>query len=105
MLINRILRENGYIFTNNIDIRYLKLLLDLGSFPIITGIKKDNTRYFRIISTVDLKYLENNIFNYEHCSISDIKRILYTLKYTKNINNLLQFPYMLQIHLNSNYAN
>lgn len=40
ILVNRILRESRYIFTNNIDIYYLKLLSDLGSFPIITGIKK-----------------------------------------------------------------
>lgn len=105
MLVNRILRESRYIFTNNIDIYYLKLLSDLGSFPIITGIKKDNIRHFKIIREIDFKELENHIFNYEICSISDIKKILYTLKYVKNINTLVQFPYILELHLNYNYAN
>lgn len=104
MLINRILREHGYIFTNNIDIRYLKLLLDLGSFPIITGIKKDNIRYFRIVRRMDLKQLENHIFDYEICSISDIKKVLHSLKYVKNISALVQLPYVLEVHLNRNYV-
>lgn len=104
MLINRILRESGYIFTNNVDVKYLKLLIDLGSYPIIIDIT-NNTRYFRIVGIIDLKYLENNIFNYERCSISDIKKILYTLKYVRNINALIQFPYILQLHLNANYVN
>lgn len=100
MLINRVLREHGYIFSNNIDIPYLKLLIDLGSYPIITSIRKDNVRYFRVIETADLKYLANYIFNYERCSIADIKEILYTLKCSKDINALLRFPYILQLHLN-----
>lgn len=36
MLINRLLRDSGYIFIQNVDPLYIKMIIDIGSYPIFT---------------------------------------------------------------------
>lgn len=43
MLINRWLRDKGYIFVQNANPLYIKLLIDLGSHPIFIYIR-NNTK-------------------------------------------------------------
>lgn len=91
MLINRWLRDKGYIFVQNANPLYIKLLIDLGSHPIFIyirnntksiyiGYKWDNTAYIK--GEHDLFYSQylDSIFNFDICTISDIKYFLSELR-------------------------
>ena len=101
MLVNRLLRESGYMFMSNIDLRYLKMLVNLGSCPIIIKIQ-NNQRYFSFIEERDLKYIQSDIFNYCGCTIQDIKRLLYFLKTIPSTNIIFWHPSTLQAAVNFN---
>lgn len=102
MLINRILREHGYVFVNNVDLRYLKMLVDLGAYPIIIHMdNKTHTRTPVIICGVDdisSKYW--NLFDYDCCTTSDIKQILSILQREASIRLTIINPFYFQATLN-----
>lgn len=101
MLINRILRAHGYIFTNNVDPRYLKMLVDLGSYPIIMYV--DHKAHIKtpiiIYETNRLSLKDWNIMNYDCCTVSNIKQILSVLKREANIQLAIINPFYFQATL------
>lgn len=108
MLINRILRARGYIFTNNIDPRYLKMLVDLGSYPIIMYV--DHKAHIKIpviiYETNKISSKDWNIMNYDCCTVSNIKQILSILKREANIQLTIINPFYFQATLSLfRYAN
>ena len=83
MMINRWLRERGYIFVNNVNPDYLNLLIDLGSYPVITRIE-NNKRIPTIITKKSFNSkIKEKLFKCETCNISDIKELLLLYKYIK----------------------
>lgn len=101
MLINRILRERGCVFVNNIDPKYLKMLIDLGSCPIIIKIQ-NNQRYFIFVEQRDLKYIQLNLFDFCCCTVLDIKRLLFFLKTIPSTNIMFWHLSSLQSEINYN---
>lgn len=101
MLINRILREHGYIFVNNTDPKYLKMLIDLGSYPIVMYIdyKAHIRKPFIIYNTNDMDLIYQNVFNYDCCTVSDIKRILSILYREKNVHLTVINPFYFHVTL------
>lgn len=84
MLINKELLSLGYIFVNNVNLQYLRILVELGSKPIFIKII-ENKRIPVILYKEDLlpyinikgEYIRNDdLFKYNPCTISDIKGIL-----------------------------
>lgn len=95
MLINKLLQEEKYIFVNNCSLDYLKTLIDLEFKPIITQVSKKDRKIIILTSYKQLKQ-DSNIFLYDVCNKSDIKKLLKSIaeklyKY-KNINYIL-LPY------------
>ena len=86
MLITRNLKQAGFIFSNNVDIRYLKLLVDLGSIPFVEKIQS-NKRIPTILTNkpVNGPNRRSYMFEYDPCSIGDIKNIIQMIneKYLK----------------------
>lgn len=78
MLVNKLLSENGYLFVNNVHPEYLRMLIELGSKPIVIQIINDK----RVPIVLDLKYHKVNmnckdyLFQYDPCTITEIKDIL-----------------------------
>ena len=70
MLITRNLKQAGFIFPNNVDIRYLKLLVDLGSIPFVIKIQSNKR--------IPIGVLNRRLcmFEYDPCSIIDVKNII-----------------------------
>ena len=101
MLINRILRERGCVFVNNIDPKYLKMLIDLGSYPIIIKIQNDQ-RHFIFVEQRDLKYIQLNLFDFCCCTVLDIKRLLFFLKTISSTNIMFWHLSSLQSAINYN---
>lgn len=79
MLINRVLREQGFIFVNNVDPIYLRALVSLGSYPIVMYIDKD-TRLPKIFHQYNISHISSYIFRHDTCTISEIKKILLVLR-------------------------
>lgn len=77
MLITRNLKQAGFIFPNNVDIRYLKLLVDLGSIPFVIKIQS-NKRIPIILTNEPIGVLNRRLcmFEYDPCSIRDVKNII-----------------------------
>lgn len=76
MLINRLLRDSGYIFIQNVDPLYIKMIIDIGSYPIFTythrshksiyiGSKLDDYSFLIGEECCNLIY---NSHNYKVCS-------------------------------------
>lgn len=113
MLTNRLLRNSGYIFIQNVDPLYIKMIIDIGSYPIFTYIH-NNCRYIYtgdifnkhncIRKGYDVVYAPHkcSLFNFSSCTISDIKYILNKLTICKryypypfSVNELFyEFPIM-----------
>lgn len=67
MLINRLLRDNGYIFIQNVDPLYIKMIIDIGSYPIFTYTHRSHKSIY-----IGSKL----VFNFGVCTVSDIKYVL-----------------------------
>lgn len=104
MLVNRFLREQGFIFVNNVDPRYLKTLVNLGSYPIVMYIDK-NTRLPKIFYQYNISHINlSHIFCHEICTISDIKKILLILQKILRVNTLTYVsPFYIQSVLIDQY--
>ena len=104
MLINRFLREQGFIFVNNVDPRYLKALVNLGSYPIVMYIDK-NTRLPKIFYQCNISHINlSHIFCHEICTVSDIKKILLILQKVLRVNTLTYIsPFYIQSVLIDQY--
>lgn len=69
MNINRYLRSRGFIFPKNSDPKNLKMLLDMGAFPIV--------KYTSHLHNGEIEYACRHYpLHCEACSIDDIKFIL-----------------------------
>lgn len=89
MLINRLLRDNDYIFIQNVDPLYIKMIIDIGSYPIFIythrshksiyiGSKLDDYSFLIGEECCNLIYNSHNypLFNFGVCTVSDIKYVL-----------------------------
>lgn len=99
MLITRALKQAGFIFSNNVDPKYLKLLVDLGSVPFV--IKVQSGKRIPIILVNKPIMVANRIpymFEYDPCSIRDIKNIIQIIiaKYLKVKKQVASFDNVLE---------
>lgn len=104
MLINKELAKLKLIFVRDVNIEYLNLLCDLGSFPIVMKITPKGKIPF-IYRKSQNKVLD--IFSFERCSVTDIKHILRicdTVVVSYFSHKTLQSP-MLFLHMLNNVFN
>lgn len=76
MMLNKKLLSMGYMFVKNVDPQYLNMLYNIGVCPIFTQVYPDK----RIIMLKKFNLHPQLWFNYEKCTISDIKFLLSVCK-------------------------
>lgn len=79
MLINKLLTENKFIFVNNVDFNYIKLLINIGYYPIFMC----NFDKVKFIS-VSTSCRNNNIFGF--------------LVAKHKLDNILHYPFLYRSH-------
>ena len=80
MLINRKIREAGYIFATSLDINYLKAMKNLGLKPIIKYNSPKETGW-RLVAIIDIREKANktDLFRLDLCTKKDIKDFIYNI--------------------------
>lgn len=87
------------IFVDNLDLKYLKMLVDLGSYPVVILVEQ-NQRYVIFIDESILKYIQFDTYNFCCCTILDIKILLYSLKTIPHMSVIARYPMVLQSRIN-----
>ena len=80
MLINRKIREAGYIFATSLDINYLKAMKNLGLKPIIKYNDPKETGW-KLVAILDIieKANKTDLFRLDLCTKKDIKDFIYNI--------------------------
>lgn len=86
MLISRLLKKEGLLISNTIDIKILKYLINIGKLPLIT-VSKDNKRF---ICVVKPSTNSNPPGTFAPISDSDFNQIVIAFSYLKvSVTNVI----------------